>query len=50
MLSPLFSAEGGTTAASSFVFFAEGTGLINQGRMLENSKYKQEQVEARSTY
>ena len=30
-LLPPFSAEGGAAAASSFLFFAEGVGLINQG-------------------
>ena len=32
MLSPPFSAEGGVAVASSFLFFAEGSGLANQGQ------------------
>ena len=31
VLSPPFSAEEGAAAVSSFLFFAEGIGLINQG-------------------
>ena len=40
-LLPPFSAEGGTAAASCFVFFAEDVGLINQGRVSGNNKYRQ---------
>ena len=40
-LLPPFSAEGGTAAVSSFLFFAEDVGLINQGRASGNSKYQQ---------
>ena len=39
-LLPPFSA-GGTAAASSFLFFAEDVGLINQRRALGNNKYQQ---------
>ena len=45
-LLPPFSAEGGTAAASCFVFFAEDVGLINQGRASGNDEYKQGQGEA----
>ena len=40
-LLPPFPAKGGTVAASSFLFFAEGVGLFNQGRALGNDEYKQ---------
>ena len=46
VLLPPFSAEGGTAAASSFLFFAEDVGLINQGRASGNDEYKQGQGEA----
>ena len=40
-LLPPSSAEGGTAAVSSFLFFAEDVGLINQGRASGNNKYQQ---------
>ena len=40
-LLPPFSAEEGTAAVSSFLFFAEDVSLINQGRALGNNKYQQ---------
>ena len=40
-LLPPFSAEGGTAALSSFLFFAEDVGLINQGRASGNDEHKQ---------
>ena len=39
-LLPPFSAEGGTAAVSSFLFFAEDVGLINQGRASGNNEYQ----------
>jgi len=45
-LLPPFSAEEGTAAVSSFLFFAEGAGLIDRGLMSGNNKYKQGQGEA----
>ena len=45
-LLPPFSAEGGMAAASSFLFFAEDVGLINQGRASGNDEYSQGQGEA----
>ena len=45
-LLPPFSTEGGTTDASSFLFFAKDVGLINQGRVSGNDEYKQGQDEA----
>ena len=45
-LLPPFSAEEGTAAVSSFLFFAKGVGLIDQGRTSGNNKYKQGQGEA----
>ena len=44
-LLPPFSA-GGMAVASSFLFFAEDIGLINQGRVSGNDNYKQGQGEA----
>ena len=49
-LLPPFSAEGGTAAASSFLFFAEDVGLINQGRASGNGEHKPGQGEAQDTY
>ena len=46
VLLALFSTEEGTVAVSSFLFFAEGVGLIDQGRTSGNNKYKQGQGEA----
>ena len=40
-LLPPFFAEGGTAAISSFLFFAEDVGLINQGLASGNNKYQQ---------
>ena len=39
-LLPPSSTEGGTSVVSSFLFFAEDVGLINQGRALGNDEYK----------
>ena len=49
-LLPPFSAEGGTAAISSFLFFAEDVGLINQGRASGNGEHKRGQGEAQDTY
>ena len=48
-LLPPFSV-GGTAAASSFLFFVEDVGLINQGRASGNGEHKQGQGEAQYTY
>ena len=45
-LLPPFPEEGGTDAASSFLFFAEDDGLINQGPASGNEECKQGQGEA----
>ena len=39
-LLPPFSAEGGTAAVSSCLFFAKDVGLINQGRVSGNNEYQ----------
>ena len=49
-LLPPFSEEGGTDAASSFIFFAEDISLTNQGPASGNEECKQGQGEARDTY